>query len=319
MREAWLKIGCRLIGYNYPLLKSSSIGSEKAVIKYTSAVLLVCMIWAFIGFNFTNHYLHGGLVQSILGALVLAFIVIQIERQIILTVGKNQKVLWLRAILAIAMAFIGSIIIDQMIFREDVEREKVSTIQDKVNEILPKQIKELSGQIRERDSIIKEKENQIAEINTRVSSKPTIPIVNVETISTRDSTGKFRPTGTKVSTSSIANPEQSQIPIIQSQIDTLRNQKSNIETLMFQLRDKIKADLEKHPSFFDELNILFTIIFDSLITAILYIALWLALFIIELLVLFSKISDRKNDYEKLVEHQMNVRIEQLRALSFDFK
>ena len=59
----------------------------------------------------------------------MIIIVIQIERQIILSVGKNVLVPVFRIILGIVMAIIGSVIIDQIIFREDVEKGKISNVQ----------------------------------------------------------------------------------------------------------------------------------------------------------------------------------------------
>jgi hypothetical protein len=318
MSKLWLKFGCFLIGYKYKLLENCTTGSEKAVIKYTSAVLLVCLIWGFIGYSFTHHYLHGGVIESIFSVIVMVFVVIQIERQIILTIGKNNRVLWLRGFLAVSMAFIGSIIIDQIIFSEDVAREQVSKIEDKVNEILPKKIVKLNGQIDERDSIIKIKEDEILKVEERVRKQQFVSVPTSVIKYVKDTiTGVLKQNGIITTWNSTQNPEVEFIPQIQAQIDTLRKQKSKLESKFLTIRESTKDDLEKHPSFFDELNILFTIIFNSKITALLYIALWLALFIIELLVLFSKLSDSKNDYEKIVEHQMNIRNKQLEALNGD--
>lgn len=316
MSKLWLKFGCFLIGYKYQLLKQCSTASEKAVIKYTSAVLLVCLIWSFIGYEFTQHYLHGQILESVFGSLILSFAIIQIERQIILTIAKNNTVMWLRGFLAVAMAFIGSIIIDQIIFKEDVAKEQVGRIEDKVNEILPKKIALLNAQIKERDSLISKKESERANIIDRVRISPTINvpkvIVNYET----DSTSKIRKeVGRQITNQSMPNPEANLIQDVQTQIDTLRNQKLRIEANLLTIRDNVREDLIKHPGFFDELNIIFSIIFKSVITSLLYIALWLALFAIELLVLFSKLSDGDNDYSKTVLHQMNIRIEQLEALN----
>ena len=84
----------------------------------------------------------------------MIIIVIQIERQIILSVGKNNLVPVFRTLIGIVMAVIGSVIIDQIIFREDVEKAKISNIQTEVNNILPVKTRELDLQIRQIDSAI---------------------------------------------------------------------------------------------------------------------------------------------------------------------
>jgi hypothetical protein len=244
--------------------------------------------------------------------------VIQIERQIILTVTKNNTVMWLRGFLAVAMAFIGSIIIDQVIFKEDVAKEQVSKIEDRVNEILPKKIAMLNAQIQEHDSLINIKEKERANILERVRVQPTInqPTVKID-YATDSVTKKKTEIGRQITNQAILNPETNLVPEIQIQIDTLRIQKSRTETNLLSIRETVKEELILHPGFFDELNILFSIIFKSVITALLYISLWLALFAIELLVLFSKLSDGENDYARTVLHQMNIRIDQLKALNKD--
>jgi hypothetical protein len=55
----------------------------------------------------------------------MIIIVIQIERQIILSVGKNKLVPLFRVAIEVVMAVIGSVIIDQIIFREDVEKVRI--------------------------------------------------------------------------------------------------------------------------------------------------------------------------------------------------
>lgn len=51
--------------------------------------------------------------------------VIQIERQIILSIGKNKLATWFRVIIGIVMAVIGSVILHQIMFKKDVEKQKI--------------------------------------------------------------------------------------------------------------------------------------------------------------------------------------------------
>lgn len=158
MNDIWLRTGCFITGYNYELVKNSSELSAKAVRKYLSAILIVSILWGFIGYCFSHRYLHTGITGSLAAAIVMVIIVIQIERQIILSIGKNNLVVVFRILIGIVMAVIGSVIIDQIIFREDVEKAKVTNIQAEVNNILPVKTRELDLQIRQIDSAILQKE-----------------------------------------------------------------------------------------------------------------------------------------------------------------
>ena len=82
----WLKFGCYLIGYNYELLIECGEASRKSVKKYTSAMLIVIIIWIANGYNFATIYVNqGNILAGLIAALVCSIIIVQIERQIIIT------------------------------------------------------------------------------------------------------------------------------------------------------------------------------------------------------------------------------------------
>jgi len=315
MRDWWLKLGCYLTGYKYELIKHCSIASEKAVHKYCSAILVVCLIWGFIGFSFTHLYLKGGFIGSILSAVILIFVVIQIERQIILTVGKNKFIIWFRGSLAVIMAIIGSIIIDQIIFKDDVEIIRPKVIATRVNELLPIENERLNSQIENRDSLINVKEQERIKIIERVRKVPKITIPIVQTVYQRDSSGVMIAQNQTITNQALLNPEASLIPSIGIQIDTLRAQKHKLKSKVLTTRKRIDNEQKKHKPFLDDLKILVGILIDSPIALIFWMLLWGFFFLIEVLVLMSKLADNKNDYEQIVLHQMNIRIEQLKALN----
>ena len=64
MKDFWLKISCFFTGFNYEIVKNSSVAAAKTVKKNMSALILISMLWAFIGFNFTARYLHGSILTS---------------------------------------------------------------------------------------------------------------------------------------------------------------------------------------------------------------------------------------------------------------
>src|SRR5687768_5264852 len=152
MRRWWVKFGCFLTGYNYTIVRNSSEVTAKAVKRYTSAMIIVCIIWSFIGYVFTDRYLHGGRNGSIIGALVMIVIIVQIERQIILSINPSKLLYISRALIATMMAIIGAIIIDQIIFKEDIELEKITSIEERVKKALPPKTEELRAQILTLDS-----------------------------------------------------------------------------------------------------------------------------------------------------------------------
>ena len=154
MKNWWIKFGCFLIGYNYNIVKSSSEVTSKSVKRYTSAVLIVALVWAFVGFAFTQRYLHGNMLMSLSGATIAVFMIVQIERQIILAVDPSKWLYFSRLLLALMMSIIGAVIIDQIIFKNDIELAQIDLIDNKVNARHPIKSKELKFQIAQLDTCL---------------------------------------------------------------------------------------------------------------------------------------------------------------------
>ncbi|MER3431535.1 MAG: hypothetical protein C4325_00155 [Blastocatellia bacterium] len=152
MRDWFLRFQCWVLGYSYDVIKFCSAASHKAVKKYFSAVLIVTTLWFFIGAAFADRYLGVSLSVSIGAGFLMALIVLQIERQIILSSRKRGKVLSFRVVTGVLMAFIGSVILDQFVFREDINTKKIDVTQERVNKSLPAK----SGEIDRQTSAVSE-------------------------------------------------------------------------------------------------------------------------------------------------------------------
>lgn len=322
MKDLWLKTGCYITGYNYNIIKNSSEISAKTVKKYLSAILIVSILWGFIGFCFAQRYLHTGIAGSILVSLIMIIIVIQIERQIILSVGRNIMVPVFRVLIGIVMAVIGSVIIDQIIFREDVEKVKISNIQNEVNNILPVKTKELDLQIRQIDSAINLKEAERASIIEEITKKPFIKSTSSEIkhfqMSRNGINGKLADTivkRTDLALNDIPNPKAGLLTGIADQVSLLRKQKSEKENSKINIRQELETELNSKTGFLDELKVLFSILLSSWIAMVVWSMFFLFLLSIEVFVLVNKFGDERNDYDSVILHQKDVRIKMLNKLT----
>lgn len=313
MRDLWLKTGCFITGHNYAIIKNSSEASAKAVKKYLSAILIIATLWGFIGFAFTKRYLHGSTLVAVIGAIVMIIIIIQIERQIILSVGKNKLAFAFRVLIGIVMAIIGSVILDQVMFKEDVEKHKIQNVQLKVNEILPIKTRELTMQINQLDSAIKAKETERALILADYNKNPMISAPTVTGRYEKDTTsGKMIEVGREITTSSIQNPKAELIVQLDAQLKAFQEQKTKKENEKLNMQQVLEADLNSKVGFLDELTILFSsVLLSSGIALTIWILLFFFFLSIELFVLVNKYGDTANDYDKTIIHQMAVRIQML--------
>lgn len=322
MKDLWLKLGCYVTGYNYDIIRNSSEASAKTVKKYLSAILIVSILWGFIGYTFAQRYLHTGMAGSILVSLVMIIIVIQIERQIILSVGKNSLVPVFRTLIGIVMAVIGSVIIDQIIFREDVEKVKISNLQAEVNDILPVKTRQLDLQISQIDSAILVKEAERTALIEEITKRPFIKSATSETrhfqMQRNTLSGEMKDTlvkRTDVALSDIPNPKASLIPDLEEQISQLRSRKNEKETSKINVREELETELGSKTGFLDELKVLFSILLSSWIALIVWSMFFLFLLSIEVLVLVNKFGEEKTDYDSIILHQKDVRIRMLDKLT----
>lgn len=325
MRKAWLRFGCFLTGYNYEVLSHCSEVARKTVKRYTAALLIMCVLWGLIGYSFASRYLHANVWMSAIAAAMFVLIIVQIERQIILQTHRNNYLQFFRGWIAVMMALIGSLIIDQIIFKDDIDLEKETFINTKVNAIYPDRAAERRRQINELDSVIAAKEAQRNKMLEDIRQNPTTTITNVNTTpvlvprTTVDSTGRAVTTNSiqkvsAVSTSQIANPNAVLLAPLDSQIINLRMLKVAKEDSLTNLRTAIENTLKQKTGFLDELNIMWSLLSKSPPAAMVYIIWFLLLLGLELFILMNKRHEQLTDYDHMINHQMDTHIRRLDAL-----
>jgi hypothetical protein len=314
-KSLWIKTGCFLTGYNYDIIQNSSEATTKAVKKYLSALIIIGTIWGIVGYAFTQRYLHGGVAYSILGAIIMVVLIVQVERQIILSIGKNHLTILFRMLIGLIMAVIGSVILDQIMFKEDVEKAQIAKVQQDVSALLPLRTQELTLMINQLDESIRAKEKERSLILEEIGRKPTINMPASTTESKKDSTGRIIQTNQTVVSQSIPNPRLETLPLITEQIKNLQDQKGKREDEKLKARQIIETELNSKVGFWDELKVLFSILLSSPIAFMVWILIFLFFLAIELFVLLNKYGDKNNDYDKIVLHQMEIRIKMLEKLN----
>lgn len=315
MKDWWVKFGCFLIGYNYSIVRISSEATAKAVKKYLAAMLIINTLWGFIGFSFTQRYLHGTIYGSIIGALLMMIIVTQIERQVILSIGKNKKALFFRVSIGIVMAVIGSVILDQVIFKDDVEKHKIADVQKDVNNILPIKTLDLKRQIGELNQAIDAKELERINVLNEITRRPTIASITTSSQKVKnEETGQLDIVSTQINSNAIPNPKAELIPKIDEQLRSLREQKTKREDEILNSRQLLEQNFNANVGFLDELVILFSILWDSWVALIVWILIFAFFLSLELFVILIKTGDIEDDYGYLVRHQRDTRIEMIKKL-----
>jgi hypothetical protein len=309
-RDKWLRFGCFLTGFNYLIVRSCSELSRKRVIKYTSSLLIICLLWAFIGFAFTGRYLKGEWYACAVAMVIMVFLIIQIERQVILSSKDNRLLHGFRFVIAMAMALIGTVIIDQIIFREDIDKRKMLTMDAEVKKIFPGRAEELKKQIDEITLTIEAKELERKAITDDVTKSPFVPVY--ERTVQRDTALNESVTITK---KSLPNPKVNLLGPLDKTIAELRLEKNKKDGVLLGLRPVIENELKQNVGFLDELAVMYSLLSESGVSFSAWFIWFVFLLGLELLILASKIGESENDYDKMMEQQMQLHFLKIQLLA----
>lgn len=326
MGNWWIRFGCFLTGYNYGILKGCSEMSHRSVKRYTAALVIVGILWAFIGYSFVNKYLRGSWYVSIFGALLFLLIVIQVERQIIMSEGAGKAKYWIRGIIALIMAIIGSIIIDQIIFREDIAHRQLFELNAQVDSLMPAKQAELKRQAAGIDSSLSQKEAERKALIDEINKTPFVQTVNKETkampvSTTKIDSNKTAVTSTKLVTktmfvvTSVPNPKMSMIGGLDQQIKELRTIKMDHDGRIVKLRNEVEQQAKADNGFLYELKLMYMILRDSGPALFVWLLWFFLLLGIEIFIVVNKLSQVVTDYDVCILHHMELQKRKLNLLA----
>lgn len=306
-------IGCFLIGWNKDILKECGEASYRQFRKLLSAICIMMVLWGTIGYCFADRYINiESCLLKICVALAFMLIVLCVERVIILTVGKARMMSFMRVLLALCMAILGSCIFDQIIFRNDIQQAIQEHREDIIKETITKRLSIYDSDIQrithEMDSLSK----ATITLGEELQKRPTIQVTNVNTqeqvVGVDDEGHPKKVKVQSVNTVTMANPlaeqlkaNNDQIQIYSNQLEQLRQDKKDIaQTTTEEVSQRV-------PGFIEELEATLKVVSQSWISLAFYIILFCFLTFLELFVLTIKMGENKCDYELIVEHQLSLK------------
>ena len=309
----WTKFGCKLTGWSSEVLSQCSEASKCQLSKYTSALLILILIWGVTGFCFAERYI--GLPIWACGFVSLFFItiVIMIERQIILTSERTFAMVAFRAIIAFIMAVVGSTIFDQTMFGKDIDKQMTNTIEAQVVELTNQRVRiideKLSSLHMEIDSIDKINAELQADINanpfiiqksvTNSQSKLVMPNGQIKTVN-----------NPSVTTNQVANPKQSILEANNKTAERLRDQEQNWMQKKQTVEEDARKECKESVGFLEELEAMWTIITTRKLAGVFYAVFFILLMSLEMFVVVSKMVDKECDYDAAIKGAQKVRIAQ---------
>jgi hypothetical protein len=317
MKNWWIKFGCLLTGWNYNILQSCTEASYKQLKKYTSAILILIILWAFVGYSFADRYIQTGMWGSIAIAVIFVLIIIQIERQIILNVGYNKFASIFRMVIAVIMAVLGSTILDQIIFKDDIEKKMIEIVDRQVKDQLPARLSVINGKLAELQVEIDSLDHRNIDLYQQISKNPTINTVStsVTSVPIRNDDGSITNKNQRtVSNTPIANPKIKEADLNNNNLIQLRKQHEEYSQRKLKAEESLRGELKSKKGFLEELNAMLEILKESTVALIFYVILLAFLISLELFVLLSKSDKNRSDYDLVMEHQLDQKRKTLEGL-----
>lgn len=306
-------IGCILIGWDKNILKECGEASHRQFRKLISAICIMMVLWGTIGYCFADRYINiESCVLKLCVSLAFMFIVLCVERVIILTVGKARLMTTMRVMLALCMAFLGACIFDQIIFQNDIQQTIHDQREDVIQKTTAKRLTVFNNDIQRITHDMDSLSKSTITLGEELAKHPTIKSVNVSTIEQAigvDENGnpkKVRNRSTEIV--NIPNPLTGQLNANNEQIQLYQNQLEQLRQDKKEIAGKVTDEIHSRPvGFIEELEATLKVVSNSWISLVFYIVLFCFLTFLELFVLTIKMGDSKCDYDLIVENQLKLK------------
>ena len=311
----WIKLGCKLTGWSSSVLSQCSEASKTQLSKYTSALLILMIVWSITGFCFAQRYIGLPIWGCILVSLVFVTIVVMIERQILLALHPTKKLATFRLVIAIIMAIVGSSIFDQTMFGKDIDKQMADTIELQTADLTQKRVSNIDSKLMafqiEKDSLNKVNSELQADVNAHpwiiqksVTNSQDRLVVN----------GKIKVVNNpSVTTNQVANPKQIVIAANNEKIKQIVLQENDLNKKRLTVEEDTRKECQANVGFLEELEAMVSIVTTRTVAGVFYVIFFLLLMSLELFVVTSKMGDEECDYELAIKGAERVKMAQFNS------
>ncbi|HEX5001545.1 MAG TPA: DUF4407 domain-containing protein [Bacteroidia bacterium] len=127
-----LKFSSKITGDDYNMLVNDTPTSKKKVMMFANALFLPVILWFLTGYGMATQIFHMSAFNGIIAGSIAGFVVFLIDRSIILA-DCCGTISVIRLLLGFFVATIGSVIIDEIVFKEDIDHHLAQTLEVKVD------------------------------------------------------------------------------------------------------------------------------------------------------------------------------------------
>lgn len=279
-----LKFYSILIGENPKYTATFQPASKRKITLYANCLLVPVILWFINGYLLVRNVLEGSPSTALLTAVIAAFIIFLIERAIIMSNG-SKLIFWFRIILGLVIASLGSISLDEVIFKHDIDNQVAQYMQAKINNAVQKVTNDFQSQIAAQQSVV-----------TQKASDWTQSLKNAE--SEADGTsGSDRKGVGKIATLKLNIAKQIEL-YYNNENQKLSLLNSNADKAEYEAKEKAKADFNSNALLMRIRAMIDLIAKDKSMLGV-YILFTAFLFSLEILVVLIKIGSKYSVDEEL--------------------
>ena len=141
-----LKYYSIIIGENPEYSKHFQPSSKRKIALFANCLMVPVILWFISSYLLVSHVLEGSFFAAILTAFVAGFIIFLIERAIVMSNG-SKPIFWFRILLGLIVASLGSISMDEVIFKHDIDNQVAYYKQVEINNAVQRVEREYQNQI----------------------------------------------------------------------------------------------------------------------------------------------------------------------------
>ena len=290
-----------LLGEDRKNLEGHGPESTKKIKILALVVLLPALIWLVLGYSFGSNFLHLGLMSSIICGSVAAVIILIVDRIVIMASTSSRLVKASRILLALMVAIIGAIIVDHIVFEEDIrmtmeeiKMEKVDSRMKKIDGSYLLQLDAYESRIEQLSEIAIERQNDY--------------------LKEADGSGG---TGTR-GVREVALAKYDVWKDVQSEVEGVQaERKGLLETIKAEKLEATRNEdlIFSHSALLTQIKAMFIFLKSNPIALVLWIPISLIMFLLEILPLILKAGMEETAYEqelKYLEEMKKRRLELMR-------
>jgi hypothetical protein len=154
-----LKFYSIIIGENPKYTATFQPASKRKIALYANCLLVPVILWFINGYLLAKNVLEGNMTTALITAFIAGVIIFLIERAIVMSNG-SKPIFWFRIILGFVIASLGSISLDEVIFKHDIDNQIAYYVQVEIDSAVQRVERDYKNQITMQQSIVNQKASE---------------------------------------------------------------------------------------------------------------------------------------------------------------